>query len=75
MKPKQEKVYTFEYGVNILNLDRVGGKWELETISAPFVKHSHEIVVNHPKVSGTFEVEKVVFITNDDGFIRTYITF
>ena len=61
--------------MNILNLDRVGGEWELETISAPFVKHSHEIVVNHPKVSGTFEVKKVVFTTNDDGFIRTYITF
>jgi hypothetical protein len=74
-KPQQKKVYTFEYGVNILNLDRVGGEWELETISAPFVKHSHEIVVNHPKVSGTFEVKKVVFTTNDDGFIRTYITF
>jgi hypothetical protein len=47
MKPEQEKVYTFEYGVNILGLTRAGGEWELETVSAPFVKHSHEIVVNH----------------------------
>lgn len=74
-KPEQEKVYSFEYGVNILNLTRAGGEWELETVSAPFVKHSHVIAVNHPKVSGTFEVSKVVFITNDEGFIRTYINF
>lgn len=75
MKPKQEKVYTFEYGVNILGLTRAGGEWELETVSAPFVKHSHEIVINHPKVSGTFEVKKMTFVTNDEGFIRTYINF
>lgn len=74
-KPEQEKVYTFEYGVNILSLERAGGVWELETVSTPFVKHSHEIIVNHPKVSGTFEVKKVVFMTNDEGFIRTYINF
>jgi len=74
-KPSQEKVYSFEYGVNILNLARVAGVWELETISAPFVKHSHQIAVTHPKVSGTFEVSKMDFITNDDGFIRTYIHF
>lgn len=74
-KPEQEKVYSFEYGVNILNLTRAGGEWELETVSAPFVKHSHKITVSHPKISGTFEVSKVVFITNDEGFIRTYINF
>lgn len=74
-KPSQKKVYSFEYGVNILSLARVNGVWELETISAPFVKHSHMITVSHPKISGTFEVSKMVFITNDDGFIRTYIYF
>jgi hypothetical protein len=74
-KPAQEKIYTFEYGVNILSLSRTGGMWELETVSAPFVKHSHKITVNHPKVSGTFEVSEVVFITNDEGFIRTYMSF
>ena len=34
-KPEQKKVYTFERGVNILNLRRAGGVWELETVSAP----------------------------------------
>lgn len=74
-KPDQEKVYTFEYGVNILGLNRAGGMWELETVSVPFVKHSHKINVIHPQVSGEYEVSKVVFMTNDSGFIRTYIYF
>lgn len=74
-KPDQEKVYTFEYGVNILSLNRTGCAWELETVSAPFVKHSHKINVIHPQVSGEFEVQKVVSTTNDSGFIRTYIYF
>ena len=65
----------FEYGVNILSLTRFGGVWELETVSAPFVKHSHKIAVEHPKVSGEFEVSSVKIITNEDGFIRTYINF
>ena len=74
-KPEQKKVYTFEHGINILGLNRAGGVWELETISAPFVKHSHKINVIHPQVSGEFEVSKVVSATNDSGFIRTYIYF
>lgn len=74
-KPEQEKTYIFEYGVNIIALTRVGGAWELETVSAPFVRHSHKISVKHPKVSGEFEVAKVVSATNDDGFIRTKIYF
>ena len=74
-KPEQKKIYTFEYGVNILNLNRVGGVWELETVSAPFVKHSHKIAVKHPKISGEVEVQKVVSTTNDSGFIRTSIYF
>ena len=74
-KPEQQKVYTFEYGVNIINLARLGGVWELETVSAPFVRHSHKINVIHPKISGEQEVIKVVSSTNDDGFIRTRIYF
>lgn len=74
-KPEQEIVYTFEYGVNILRLERMGGIWDLETVSAPFVRHSHKINVIHPLVSGEREVSKVVFSTNDSGFIRTHIYF
>jgi len=74
-KPAQQKVYTFEYGVNIISLNRTGGVWELETVSAPFVRHSHKINLIHPRISGEFEVSKVVSTTNDSGFIRTYIYF
>ena len=73
--PDQEKVYSFEYGINIISLTRTGGLWELETISSPFVRHSDKIAVTHPKIIGTFEVKKVVFLTNEAGFIRTYIYF
>ena len=74
-RPEQKKIYTFEYGVNILGLNRTGGVWELETVSAPFVRHSHKINEIHPQISGEVEVSKVVFMTNDSGFIRTYIYF
>lgn len=74
-KPTQAKVYHFEYGQNILSLERSGGRWCLETVSAPFVRHSHKIEVDHPDSSGTFEVSKVLFTTNEEGFIRTYIYY
>lgn len=74
-KPEQKNVYTFEHGVNILSLKRAGGVWVLETVSAPFVKHSHKINLIHPQISGEVEVQKVVSTTNDSGFIRTYIYF
>ncbi len=75
IQPEQAKTYTFQYGVNILGLSRVGGVWELETVSAPFVKHSHKINVVHPQINGEFAVQKVISATNDAGFIRTYIYF
>lgn len=74
-KPEQARVYTFEHGVNILTLAREGGAWVMETVSAPFVRHSHKINVIHPQVSGAFEVLKVVSATNAEGFIRTTIYF
>lgn len=74
-KPEQSTVYTFEYGVNIISLGRRGGVWELETVSVPFVRHSHKINVIHPQISGEQEVLKVISTTNDSGFIRTYIYF
>lgn len=75
VKPPQEKVYTFEYGVNILSLARFGGMWELETAAAPFIHHSQQIEIVHPKIYGAVEVQKVITGTNDHGFIRTRIYF
>ena len=75
VKPEQAKVYQFEYGSNIIALNKSAGAWELETVSAPFIKHSQLIDVEHPEVSGRFEVKRIVFTTNEAGFIRTYIYF
>ena len=75
VKPEQSKIYTFEYGNNIIALNKSGGLWELETVSAPFIRHSQLIGVSHPQISGRFEVRKVAFATNEAGFIRTHIYF
>ena len=73
--PQQTDVYEFVYAENIINLERSSGVWELETVSAPFIRHSHEIRVQHPKISGEFTVKRVIFSTEASGFIRTRIFF
>lgn len=73
--PDQAKVYEFTYGENIISLTKDGSNWRLETVSAPFIRHSDSIKVTHPHVSGYKDVISVVFKTNDAGFIRTYIYF
>lgn len=67
--------YTFESGRNILSLVRRGSLWDLETVSAPFVRHSNLIRIDHPNIDGEVEVERVRHFTNDQGFIRTHIYF
>ncbi|WP_427340601.1 hypothetical protein [Caloranaerobacter sp. DY30410] len=74
-KPKQDKVYEFQYGENIINLTFENGFWVIETISFPYIKHSHNIKVVHPRIEGTFEVYKVHFSINEEGFPRTKIYF
>ncbi len=73
--PEQGEVLEFEYGSNIISLGKYMDTWEIETISVPSMQHSQMISVVHPKITGMFEVEKVVFKTNDAGFIRTTIYF
>lgn len=73
--PEQKQTYLFEYGSNIICLERSMGSWELETVSMPFIHHSQTIKVIHPAYTGSALVKKVLFKTNDAGFIRTYITF
>lgn len=73
--PEQEVVLEFEYGNNIISLDRNKDAWELTTVSIPSMQHSQKIKVTHPKVSGIFETKKIIFETNADGFIRTRIYF
>lgn len=74
-QPEQAKIYEFEYAENIISLDRKNGLWELETVSAPWIRHSHTIRVTHPNVSGDFKVKKVAWTTEVSGFIRTRIYF
>ena len=38
--PEQKQTYLFEYGSNIIRLERSMGSWELETVSMPFIHHS-----------------------------------
>lgn len=72
---EQDKIYEFQHGENIINLTFENGSWVLETISIPFVEHSHVIRVNHPQITGEFEVYKMHFAINVQGFPRTKIYF
>lgn len=74
-RPEQESIYELEYGVNIISLERMNGRWQLETVSLPFLQHSQQIQVTHPYINGTFEIKKLLFTTNEAGFIRTKIFF
>lgn len=73
--PPQDAILEFVYAKNILSLGKGMGMWELVTVSMPSLQHSQKVSVIHPKITGIFEVEKVVFKTNDDGYIRTSIYF
>lgn len=74
-KPTQDKTYQFEYGKNIIALERKGNLWELETVALPFIQHTMQINVVHPNINGMFEIEKMEFATNKNGFIRTKLYF
>lgn len=73
--PEQGDILEFEYGSNIISMGKDADMWELETISVPSMQHSQKISIIHPKITGIFETEKVIFRTNDAGFIRTTIYF
>ncbi|WP_411676867.1 serine/arginine repetitive matrix protein 2 [Caproicibacter sp.] len=73
--PKQSQIYVFTYAQNIISLNRVNGRWELVTVSVPFVHHSDTIRVDHPNLSGDFTVGKVTFSTEATGFVRTHLYF
>lgn len=74
-KPDQNEMYVFEYGNNIISLTRERSLWKLETIAVPALQHSQQIKIVHPEISGTFEVSKVIFSSDDRGFVRTKIYF
>ncbi len=74
-KEKQKQLYELIYGSNILNLQNLCPKvWEIETISMPKLNLLDDIYIEHYKLTGTFKAEKINFIVNDYGFVRTKIT-
>lgn len=72
---KNEDMYGFEYGENIVSLDLYNGMWELVSVATPFIRHSQYIFVDHPKITGEFEVVKVVFEVDEDGVSRSKVYF
>lgn len=75
LEQKQNRVYEFEYGNNIISLTREYSLWMLTTVSFPYIRHGMKISVNHPKVTGVFEIIKMTFKTNEAGFVRTELYF
>lgn len=74
-KHDQAKIYKFEYGSNIISLTKESGLWVIETASVPFIRHSDYIDIEHPQVSGRYEVSKIIFSGSDAGFLRSRIYF
>lgn len=74
-KPEQAEMYVFEYGNNIISLTRERSLWKLETVAVPAIQHSSRIRVEHPEIAGIYEVSKVIFSSDDRGFVRTKIFF
>lgn len=74
-KAEQKYKYTFEYAKNIISLEKINDEWELTTVSIPLIKHGDVIGIDHYQISGDFVVNKIIFTTTQDGFIRTKIYF
>lgn len=74
-KPEQSEMYVFEYGNNIISLTRERRLWKLETVAIPAIQHSCKVRIEHPEISGIYEVSKVIFSSDDRGFVRTKIFF
>lgn len=75
VKPIQSSMYIFEYGNNIISLERQQSLWKLTTVAVPAIQHSCKIGIVHPEISGTFEVSKIIFSSDDRGFMRAMIYF
>ncbi len=72
---KQNKVYKFTYGINILSLERYENVWKMILPALPYLRHTNRFVLDHPKISGTFVTLKVVHKVDETGFTRTVVEF
>lgn len=74
IRPEQNYIYTLDNG-NVLDISKLGDCWEVATLGVPWIHHSDLICLNHVKVSGVFEVEKVSIKNDREGCIRQYLYF
>lgn len=74
-EPESGKVYKFAYGQNIISIEKEGAYWHMTTVLVPFIRHSQIIDIEHPKVTGEFEIQKINYHTTTEGFFRTEIYF
>lgn len=75
VNPSSDKTYSFVYGENVISLELKNKTWYLNTVAAPFIRHSCKIDVQHPKIKGTFEVISVHHYTTEEGYLRTELSF
>ena len=75
IEPDQEDVYIFEYGSNIISLTRSSGYWVMLTMCVPFIGHSQMIEIDHPYISGEFQIKRSCHFINEDGWLRTKLWF
>lgn len=73
--PEQDVYYEFVYGKNIISLDKKNGMYKLYSSAYPSILHGQKIIVNHPIISGSFIVNKVIYDVSTEGFIRTTLFF
>lgn len=74
-RAEDDKIYSFAYGQNIISMEKEGNYWHMTTVLAPFIRHSQKINIEHYKVSGIFEIQKVHYHTTNEGYFRTEIYF
>lgn len=75
IEKKQDTIPVFNYGKNILSLEKESHAWILTSASFPFIKHSMKIQVNHPNVKGEKTIHQIKFNVNDKGFVRSKLYF
>ena len=74
IRPLQNYIYILDRG-NLLSLTKLGSLWEAATLGVPWIHHSDVIRIEHIKLSGLYEVEKVIIKNDDIGCIRQYVYF
>lgn len=73
IKPAQEKIYTLSYGENISEARYQDGYWIIKTILLTELRPTNMININHPKINGQYEINKIHYFSDESSFLRTEI--